>query len=32
MREKMAISAFIFEKGKRGPILRPQIRPKDTFS
>ena len=32
MHDKMAISAYIFEKSRKGPILRPQIRVKDTFS
>ena len=32
MRDKMAISAYIFEKSIKGPILRPQIRAKDNFS
>ena len=32
MRDKMAISVCSFEKSRKGPILRPQIRPKDTFS
>ena len=33
MRDKMVIYAEIFEKSiKKGSILRPQIRAKDTFS
>ena len=28
----MALSAYIFEKSRNGPILRPQIRAKETFS
>ena len=32
MPDKMAISAHIFEKSRKGPFLRPQIRAKDTFS
>ena len=32
MRDKMAISAYIFEKNRKGSILRPQVRAEDTFS
>ena len=32
MHDKMAISAYIFEKSRKRAILRPQIRAKDTFS
>ena len=32
MLDKIAISAYIFEKSRKGPILRPQIRAKDTFN
>ena len=31
MRDKMEISAYIFEKSEKGPILRPQMRAEDTF-
>ena len=26
MRDKMAISAYVFKKRRKGPILRPQLR------
>ena len=32
MHDKMAISAYIFEKSSKGPILRSRMRAKDTFS
>ena len=32
MCDEMAISAYIFEKSRKGPILRPQIRVKGTLS
>ena len=33
MHDRMAISAYIFEKKvEKDPLLRPQIRAKDTFS
>ena len=32
IRDKLAISAFIFEKSRNGPILRSQIRAENTFS
>ena len=32
MHDRMAISAYIFEKSRKVPNLIPQIRAKDTFS
>ena len=32
MLNKMAISAYIFEKSRKDSFLKPQIRAKDTFS
>ena len=32
MHDKMTISAYTFEKSGKGPIFRPQMRAKDTFS
>ena len=32
MRDKMAISAYIFERVEKDPFLGPQIRTKYTFS
>ena len=32
MHDKVSISACVLEKSRKGPILMPQIRAKDTFS
>ena len=32
MRDKMAISAYIFKKSRKGPILGPQMRAKGAFN
>ena len=32
MRDKMVISAYIFENSRKGPILRPQVRALNTLS
>ena len=32
MRDKMALSAYIFEKSRKGPILRLQMRANEDFN